>query len=182
MGFRIGRKNALHVYPEPKIPGPVGPVGPPGPIGPPGPPAPSLARNSAQGPAVSTAIAGSLDVLWSSIESGGAPSINVPITPVLPGRNIRVICTVVVLNGNATPAEAIISLVVNGVALVNPQITQEIASNGTSGFATITFVANIVVGAGTSTIGINVSTPDPNMSLTALSSDIDIQELTPATG
>jgi len=120
MGFRIGRKNALHVYPEPKVPGPPGPAGPAGPPGPPGPPASALARNFGAGPSAPQAVTpAGTQINWSELGIGLAPSQNVQITPLTTGR-IRITGMVGIANASANDLPILVQYAINGATQATP--------------------------------------------------------------
>ena len=171
--FRIGRKFAQHSYPESRRDSTL-----------------AFARNSAQGPGGDAPVpvtTGGTQILWETIESGGGPSEDVPITPLVTGR-IRIIAMVAVTNTIGVPTTVKVVAQVEDVTIPGspvPEATVDESTDAGNGFETITYVFDttlLPVGA-TKHIEILVTAGVDNaIELTLENSTLDIQELPAATG
>lgn len=176
--FRIGRTFARHSYPDT----------------PRGQPAGAFARNSAVGPATTTALnpAGQV-VPWEVTETGDLNVVSVKITPRSTGR-IRITAMITVQNGVTGPTDVSVKLQA-GAAVGGPFVDLPLpAANQTTvlgtalaggggGFATIPLVADEFGVIGTPAfVAIKISASPNAVSLVMEATTIDIQETPVATG
>jgi len=123
-------------------------------------------------------------VLWSLLEVGTSPNINVPITPKSSGI-VRISGVLTVLNSDASPHTVWVVIVVDGVAVPDPFNEVFTVAGGEGTYAVIPFLTEtspLAIGV-TSTVEILVIA-DTNdvLTLTRASATLDLQEVVPATG
>ncbi len=186
MSFRIGRKFAQHVYPEPRRS-----AG-----------ADAFARNSAIAlPGSGTPIGeGGVQVAWTYIESEGSAAqpgstFDVPITPRSTGV-IRVIGTVQIENGTEENINASVQVQVNGSSIVPPvassTVDAQFGEGLTDGIETLSFVLDLIATDPVLVAGVPLSVgvlANIELLVTATAdglvlgtATLDIQELPAATG
>jgi hypothetical protein len=166
MAFRIGRSRAAHTYPQS-----AGSGGSSLPYG----------RNNAQGPNANQTLSTSPQtIVWGAIGSGGAPSINVPITPRVTGL-IQVSAVIELENTGEGSVNVSVQVAVGGTPIATP--TSEVTVNGGS-FATIPFQTLIAQTVGeTSDIQIVVSATSLSViTLQAGESSLSVHEVSAPTG
>jgi len=145
--------------------GPTGPTGPTGrgTTGPTGASSPAFARNSAFGPATNTAItaeigAGTQEVTFGTIESGGGPSASVPVTPNVTGI-LHVQAVVFALNEVAVTSQLQAQFGVNGVVQTTPLATTCLLSTSDfgGGFTGGTVAIQAILGPFTLGVPVNIN-------------------------
>lgn len=179
-GFRIGRKHAQHTYPDS-----------------PGRSAFLFARNFAQGPDGNLTLTDKVlhPIVWHFVDApaGISPTANVPITPKTTGIVLITGVLGTVRNNDAANPASLQLFVDVSSSGPHPQ-THPVASvsfdanseGGVTGLESVPFQVELFLPVGiTTNIQFQVqanSTVTPNITITNLDSNLNVQEVPPATG